>query len=106
MNTPVAGLAFALLSTVSLLGYGACVARVCRLRANVGECGILGLLFYGLVGMLLHFFVPLSMPVALAFALGGTAAAWAIRSDLLNHDNRIGVAVTLALIACVWVRGS
>jgi hypothetical protein len=72
----------ALCAAVAAVGYGSGLARVLQIRPNLGDRGILGLLFFGFVGCILHFVVALSTPVQTVVLAGGVVAAAVLRRDI------------------------
>lgn len=67
------------------LGYGSALSSVLRIKPNVGDRGILGLLSFGFLGCLIHFVSPLTAFVQLiVLGVGLVFAASAIRWKLRN----------------------
>jgi len=71
--------ALSLCAGVAAVGYGSALARLLRIRPNLGDRGILGLLTIGFLGCLLHFGIALSTPVqaaVLAVGVSLVAVLW------------------------------
>ncbi len=68
--------ALSLCGGVAAVGYGSALGRLLRIRPNLGDRGILGLLAIGFLGCLLHFGIALSTPVqATVLAVGVSLVA-------------------------------
>ncbi len=70
---------------VASVGYGSGLARFLRIRPNLGDRGILGLLVFGFLGCILHFVVALSTPVQAVVLAGGVMVAAVLWRDIQSE---------------------
>jgi hypothetical protein len=74
-----------LCAAIAAVGYGSGLSSMLRIRPNLGDRGILGLVCFGFLGGLLHFLIPLTCPVQLAVLAGGVMVAVISRHELRNQ---------------------
>jgi len=85
---------------VASVGYGSGLAWFLRIRPNLGDHGILGLLVVGFLGCILHFAVALSTLVQAIVLAGGVMIAIASWRDTRSHAS-LGLAAVAGL--CIFV---
>lgn len=89
MKLVIESWALALCGGVAAVGYGSALGRWLRIRPNLGDRGILGLLAIGFLGCLLHFGIALSTPVQAAVLAAGVSLA-AIRWREIRTEAALG----------------
>jgi hypothetical protein len=72
-------------AAIAAVGYGSGLSSILRMRPNLGDRGILGLLGFGFLGCLLHFLIPITSSVQLAVLAGGLIVAVFSRHELRNQ---------------------
>ncbi len=73
---------YTVVSALSAIGSGSIASRLLRIRPNAGERGLLGLLWFGMLAALVHFFVPISAPVQYALLTTGLIGCVLWRKEL------------------------
>lgn len=79
-------LLLAVCAGMAAVGYGSGLAHLLRIRPNLGDRGLLGLLCLGFIGCLLHFAVALSRVEFVALAAGVLLAA-RFRRDIRDTES-------------------
>jgi hypothetical protein len=100
MTQVIEGFFLTLCGSVAALGYGSCLARFLRIRPNLGDRGILGLLCLGFLGCCFHFALALSSSVQALVLTCGCIAATAFWRDI--RDTKCLSVIWIACI-CLYV---
>src|ERR1700682_3366353 len=94
MTLIIEGCLLALCAGVAAVGYGSGFARFLRIRPNLGDRGILGLLVFGFLGCSLHFLVALSTLLQSIVLACGLILAVVLRRDIRSDASLSLVAAT------------
>ncbi len=88
-----ASVLLALCAGIAAVGYGSALGGFLKIRANLGDRGILGLLSLGLLGCLIHFGLALSFPVEMVVLAIGVLLAILERREITAGAGIGGIAV-------------
>ena len=75
-------LALVLCTAFAAVGYGTGLSAFLKIEPNLGDRGILGLFTFGLLGCLLHFWIPLTPAVHILILALGCCVAVIFRRHL------------------------
>jgi hypothetical protein len=94
-----------LCAAIAAVGYGSGLSTILRIKPNLGDRGILGLLSIGFLGCVLHFVFPLTPAVHLAILAGGVIVA-AVSKTGLRNPTAVWVAAAIIFLYVLLHRQS
>ncbi len=85
-------------AAVASVGYGSVLSRALQIEPNVGDRGILGLLSFGVLGCLIHFFVPISFSVQLIVLAAGILAVIICEHRASRYSKATGATLVIVFV--------